>query len=137
MKNKINNQRGSSLIDVVLTTLVLGVALFGGMLAMQTATAHSVDGDLNSIAVQLANEKIEEIMADAEYKGYDVVVDANYSPENLPDHYNMTRSVRVTEVSESDLSTSSIGSGLKKIEVTVTWGVGGYQTVTLTTMVAE
>ncbi len=137
MLQRMNNQCGSSLIDVVLTTLVLGTALFGGILAMQTVTAHSVNGDLNSIAVQFANEKIEAIMADAEYKGYEAVVDANYSSENIPDHYNMTRSVGIVEVSESDLSTPAAGSGLKKIDVTVTWGVGEYQTVTLTTMVAE
>jgi type II secretory pathway pseudopilin PulG len=137
MKNRANNQRGSTLVDVILTTAILGIALFGGMLAMQTATAHAVDNDLSSIATQLANEKIEEIMMDAQTQGYDYVSNDNYSSETIADHYNMTRTVAIVEVDEDDLSTASEGSGLKTVEVTVSWGVGSYETVTLTTMVAE
>jgi hypothetical protein len=124
-------------VDVILTTAILGIALFGGMLAMQTATAHAVDNDLSSIATQLANEKIEEIMMDAQTQGYDYVSNDNYSSETIADHYNMTRTVAIVEVDEDDLSTASEGSGLKTVEVTVSWGVGSYETVTLTTMVAE
>lgn len=137
MKNRTNNQRGSTLIDVILTSAILGIALFGGMLAMQTATAHSVDNDLSSIATQLANEKIEEIMMDAESQGYDYVSEANYASETITDHYNMTRTVAIVEVDEDDLSTASEDSGLKKVEVTVSWGAGSYETVTLSTIVAE
>jgi Tfp pilus assembly protein PilV len=132
----IKNQKGFSMLEGVFTTMLLAVGLVGGMAVMQNATATTLNGDMNSTAVQLANEKIEEIMGDNEFQGYDNITDENYDAETLSAPYQgFSRSVNVTEVDSDDLTTEEVGSGLKKVDVTVSWGSD--DSVMVTTIVAD
>lgn len=124
------------MLEGIFSTMLLAVGLVGGMAVMQNATATTVNGDMNSTAIQLANEKIEEIMGDKAFQGYDSVTDENYQGESLSaPYYGFSRSVDVTEVSGDDLTTAEEGSGLKKIDVTVSWG--NDDSVTVTSMVGD
>lgn len=134
---RIANQKGFSILESILSTVILAVALMGGMMVMQNATANTVNGDMSSVATQLASEKVDMILADKAYQGYEYVDATNYQSEDLTQPYQMDRTVSITEVSADDLSTPETGSGVKKVAVTVTWGTQDYQTVTLTSLVSD
>lgn len=124
------------MLEGTFSTMLLAVGLLGGMAVMQNVTATTMNGDMNSIAIQLANEKIEEVMADKSFQGYNVVADENYPGEELEAPYQgFSRNVTVTEVNSGDLTTEEVGSGLKKVDVTVSWGNG--DSVTVNSMVGD
>lgn len=80
-------------------------------------------------AVFLAQDKMEEIMAKKAASGYSAVSTANFptAAENIIRNgaTAFTRTTTITEVAESDFTTVSVGSGYKKVVVTVAWSSGG------------
>lgn len=134
---KILNQKGFTILESILTTALVAVGLMGGMLTMQNATLNTVNGDMNTVATQLASEKVDVIMADKSYNGYEFVSAENYPTEDLTAPYNMDRTVTVTEVNAEDLNTPEIGSGVKKVAVTVSWGEKDNQSVTMISLVSN
>lgn len=137
LKNKYGNQKGFTILENIMATVILGVGLLGGMMTMQNATLNTVRHDMATLATLLANEKIESILADNSLMGYDQVDSGSYPAENLQQAYGMSRQVEVIEVSQDDLETEEEGSGLKKIAVTVSWGNSASQRVVVTTLVAQ
>lgn len=140
MWKKIKNQKGFTVLETILTSMILGVGLLGGMVVMQNASANTVNNDLTTVATHLANEKIDAILADEEFKGYASLTDENCSSETLNEIYSMKRSVKIVEgVFDGDAGTfiAETGTGLKKVDVTVTWGNKEYQKVTVSTLVAD
>lgn len=124
------------MLEGTFSTMLLAVGLLGGMAVMQNVTATTLNGDMNSIAIQLANEKIEEVMADKTFQGYASVLDEKYPKEDLSAPYQgFSRSVTVTEVDDGDLITEEPNSGLKRVDVTVSWG--GDDSITVTSMVGD
>ena len=104
----------------------------------KNASINSVDSDYTTIATNLANEKIEEILAikSMQEEGFEYIDEANFSSETLSGVFApFTRTVSVVEVSASDLSTEEEDSGLKKVTVTVTWD--NNKTVSLITLLAN
>lgn len=134
--NVLKNQKGFGFLETVLTVTLLSVALLGGMTVMQNAVAKSVTGDMNTVATEAASEKLELIMADLNFSGYDEIVTENYPSEDLQDLYSLTRQVIVTEVGQ-DLQTAQAGSGLKRVDVYVSWGDNASQRVKVSTVMAD
>ena len=137
----LKNNKGFSLIEAVLSTMILSIGLMGGVLLMQNATVASVNSDFQAIASQLANEKLETILADNYMTDgkYSIITNGNYPAENLgygTQDNVFQRSVSITEVDE-DLSQSQAGSGLKKVDVTVSWGENLYERITISTLVSD
>lgn len=142
MKKTIKNENGFSLVEASMSTVILGFAFMVGVATMNNATIASANLDSQVIASQLANEKVEMILADNYLKQakYAYITEANYPDENL--NYGNSnnaykRSVDVTEVSPNDLSAAQANSGMKRIDVTVSWGNQGYQKVKVTTLVTQ
>jgi len=133
----VQNQKGFTLVENILTTTILGVGLMAGMMTMQNSLAHTVTGDMNTVATQKANEKIELIMADKSFVNYEYISSNSYGSETLDDSYNMTRTVTVTEVNAEDLTTPEVSSGLKKVVVTVSWGSSATEQVVVSTLIAD
>lgn len=136
----IGCEKGFTILETILTTTILAAGLMGGMVVMQNAVARTANGDLNTIATQKANEKIEEILADNQFRGFDYITDGNYDGETL-EEYSFSRTVNVTEVSSDDLTSAEEGSGLKKVDVTVSWGSDNanadHQQVTVSTLLSD
>ena len=132
-------QAGFTLIETILTTLLLGIGLMGSLNLLQSSANASLENDARVTASHLADEKIETIIGDKTFQGYDFITAANYPDESpLDDPYDSyTRSVTITEVDGSDLTTASAGSGIKKADVTVSWGESAYQSVTVSTIVTD
>jgi len=139
MFKKLKELKGFSLLEAILATLILGAGLIGGMITFQNTALSTINQDLSSIATQLANEKIESIMADKEYLGYAYLDDElNYPTEHMDGEFDFfSRVVSITEVNIDDLTTEEIGSGVKKISVTVNWGNQAFQQITMSTLISE
>lgn len=73
---------GFTLVELVLVILVASVALLPLLSLFAQATADSVQPFLVTQAVFLAQEKIEEVLADAHApsRGFDYITGANYPP---------------------------------------------------------
>lgn len=133
-----NNEGGFTFIEAILTVVLLSFGLVGGLVLFQNSTDNSLTKDYKVIASELANEKIESIILDKKYQGYNYIVSANYPFETLPAPYSLfTRSVTITEVQSDDLTTPQAGSGFKRVDVRVTWGAEAYQTIIVTTLVTS
>lgn len=130
------NQRGISLLEAVLGVMLMGFAFAGAMPIFNHATAKATKTDHFTAATYYANEKLENIMADKEFQGFDSISDDNYAAETIPGT-NYFRSVAVTEVNSNDLSTEEAGSGYKKVVVTVVWGEGQNEQISVTTLLTN
>lgn len=139
MLGRIKNKCGFTILDSVLSMILLSVGLMGGMTVLQNALLHSVQGDRNMIATQLAQEKMDGILADNTFLGYDYVADESHYPEEdmMGSYAGFTRSVTIIEVDTNDLTTPAPGSGLNKIIVQVSWGEQSDDVFTMNTLVAQ
>lgn len=137
--NRLNNNKGFTLLETILTTIILSVGIFGAMLATQNATANSVSDDSKTVAVYLANEQVEEVISEKSFQGYNYVLAKTYTTDdefaqNFPGY---TKSVQIEEVSSSDLNTTSSGSGYMKVTVTVAWGNGTSEQIQVATLLTN
>ena len=139
MLQRVKNIRGFSFIDIVLSVLLLSVGFIGAMTVMQNASLNTMRGDLNTLAMQLANQKMEEILADGKFRGYAYLDSVNnYPEEELTDDFSgFVRTVEITEVNDGDLTTPEPGSGIKLVKVIVKWSDADADHVTLATAVAD
>ena len=121
-----------TLIELVIAIAVIAV-LFPVMIsALFNPVANAVWGDQMVQAMALVQEKIEEIYAtkanSSASLGYSYITSSNYPAENPVSGFTpFNRSISITEVSGTDLSTTSSGSGFKKVVVTVSWSGGNVQ----------
>lgn len=129
------------MLGATLSTTILAIGLLGTIQLMSFATKTNADTDFHVIATKLANEKIEVVLADNNLRPqqYDYVTSANYPAESLT--YGNTsnvfqRVVTITEVAD-DFVTIQPNSGLKKIDVTVSWGNQAPEQVTLSTLLTD
>lgn len=132
---KLGSQKGFTLIETVLTTMLLSVGLLGSMQLFYTASNSSLDNNYRIHASQLGNEKIETIIADKTFKGYNYLTTSNYPLETMPTpDSGYTRQVAINEVNPTDLKTVQANSGYKKIDVTVKWGNLDYQSLVVSSL---
>jgi prepilin-type N-terminal cleavage/methylation domain-containing protein len=136
---KKQNAKGFTLVEVVLSIIIISVGLFGIMYLFDNVTRGALEADLNTTAVYLARERMERIIAGKVYNGYNYVTTVNYPATEAVSvgGYNYSRNLTITEVSKVNFTTVSPGSGFKRIDVSVTWGVGGNQTITESTVIAD
>ncbi|MDD2731082.1 MAG: hypothetical protein PHW33_03095 [Candidatus Portnoybacteria bacterium] len=129
---------GVTLIELVLTIVVISFGLIGVMILFENATRGVMQADLNVMATNLAHEKLEQIILDKWRDGYASVIDSGYPDENFQDEFSIfTRSTDIVEVSGSDLATQEADSGYKRVDVTVSWGGGSLQHISLSTLLAS
>ena len=103
---------------------LLAVGLLAGILTasfsfMSDSLKTSIKHQQYTRALQLANEKMESIIADNFLLGYSYVTDrANYPTEDIE---GFTRSVDWMDVQPNNLSNELVNSGLTRISVKVYW----------------
>lgn len=119
---RFKNQDGFTMIESVLALLVFSIGVVGALAISQNMVISAAAGDYRVMAGQLASEKIEQIIADKTFKGYGTIVNGNYPSEPMTGEFVMfTRTTQILEVSTSDYTTASAGSGMKRVTVTVSW----------------
>lgn len=133
---KLRDQKGLSLIEAVLAVMIVAVGFLGMLPLMTSATANTLSSNYIMTCTFLGDEQVETIIADKRFRGYDYVVNANYPAQQMTgDFSEYRRTVSITEVNRTDLSTPQAGSGYKLINVTVTWN--GQQNAVVSTLVTN
>ncbi|MBI1820149.1 MAG: type II secretion system protein [Nitrospirae bacterium] len=129
------NQRGFTLIEILITIVLLAI-ITSGLMAMFTTFSQS-NGDPSVItqATELAQEKLDLIIADKENsaRGFNYVTSAIYPAENpVPGFSGFNRSVNVIFVNTGALNATVAGpTNYKNIMVSVTSKTGTVTTSTL------
>lgn len=139
MIRKLKEKIGFTLVEVLLTVIIIAIGLFGLMVLYNNA-AHSVmEGDVNLMATYLARERLEQMISDKAYRGYDYVVNENYDTSTTVSVGNnyFTRSFNIYEVYRSDLITPLDDSGFKRIDMMVSWGSSGAENITIPTLITD
>lgn len=136
---KRSRPTGFTLIETIIAMVILGIAVPPMLWSIQAAQKQRIDPMKTSKARWLAQEKLEDVIADrhSTTRGYSYVISGNYSAENPVSGYTgFNRSVAVVETA-ADLS--SAGTGYKKVTVTVTWSdsKGQSRSLALATVVTD
>ncbi|MBY0263724.1 MAG: type II secretion system GspH family protein [Phycisphaerales bacterium] len=131
---------GFTLVEAVCAIVIISIALPGMFWAMRDAQTKRADPVLANRARLLAQERLEDIIADrhSSTRGYAYVVSGNYASEAAVTGFsNMARSVAITE-SGANLVGGS-GTGYKTVAVTVTFrdGRNTLRTLTLSTVLTD
>ncbi len=133
------NDRGLSLLEVILSILILSIGLTGFFALFVTAVTGSAEPVLSDAALYLAQERMEQIAAGKRANGFATLTSANYpndspkGPDPVSGPLTFTRTVTFTDVAASDLKTPAVGSGYRKVMVTVSYGRGSVALVDLFT----
>jgi prepilin-type N-terminal cleavage/methylation domain-containing protein len=129
--SNINNQ-GFTLIELVMVIVIACVGMFPLISMFANATANSVQPELATKAVFLAQERIETVLADYRYtgRGYDYIVAANYPAEaSIPGFPGFSAGVSV--------SVEMLYDGVTCKEVSVSVSNPAIPSVSLTTWVTR
>lgn len=118
-----SNETGVGFIELILVIAILTIGLLTVMSSFRTGIKSSVGSETQSIAVQLAEEKMEEIKSDKESSGFSSLDGNDYSNEIDPGGFvGFTRSVSITSVSDYKLVTVTvIHQDIPDIELTTVY----------------
>lgn len=126
---KTQNQKGFTLIELLIAIFVLGVGIVAVLQAFPIGTHIAKSGQMTTVAVQLGQAKIEEMIS----KSYaEILCSGGVLPTctNTEDYGSITnfsaykRATKITCIQGSNFSevtNCSPDPGIKKIEVTVSW----------------
>ncbi|MFH1826669.1 MAG: type II secretion system protein [bacterium] len=117
MKNQQpgRNKNGFSLIELVITIVISSIALYSLLTVFMTATSRSVDQEALTVALSLANSKLE-IISSLDF----ACVNDEAAAALTGQFAGFTRAVAVDYVTAADLDTPQIGpTDYKKITVAV------------------
>ncbi|NOY77762.1 MAG: type II secretion system protein [Calditrichaeota bacterium] len=107
VKKTLADEAGLTLIELVMVIIFVSIALTALLNSFNVSITKSTDSESLTIAVQLAEEKLEEIRSDKDGRGYVYIVSDNYPQEVAPDGYaNFTRTVSITD--HTDYKTVSV-----------------------------
>jgi Tfp pilus assembly protein PilV len=117
-------RRGTTIIEIAICMMILGVALPPLVTAFADAARQSAQPVGSTIASLLAIEKMEQIVA-RRYQGtdgYDNVTTVNFPNETpVTGFAGFNRSVTVNYVT-SNIAASGSDVGYKLVRITVSWG---------------
>ncbi len=96
----LTNQRGNSLLELIMVIIFLGVAFVTTLGMMSTGITKSVKIEQLTRALMLAEQKMEEVRGDKSTRGYSWITENNYPVENNPGGYSgFKRTVNVISYS--------------------------------------
>ena len=142
----IKNQKGFSLIETIIVIIVISIGAIGVLTVFITGMKGAADPLITIQAVELAQEKLDIIIADRQYtaRSYSYATNpANYPAENPVSGFaSFNRSVAIACVTTADLNAagsapapSCVGvTNYARVTVTVTHAaIGSVTAVTLLT----
>jgi hypothetical protein len=131
--------RAFTLVEAIIAVVVLSVAVPPMLWALRAAHDSRIAPTRASTARWLAVEKLEDLIADRHSlaRGYDYLLSANYPAEPaVPGFPAFARDVAIYETA-ADLA--SVGTGYKRLTVTITWTNPGAapQSLAIATIVTD
>ncbi len=133
---RLRRRQGFSLIEALLILIVMSIAFLGFGYLYGNVTQEALKADLTVLATKLGREKMEGIIQTKADSGYGAV-SSESSTSVSSGTWSFDREVVVTYVNPADFSTAGSDTGYKKVEVTVSWGAGVGDTVTITSLVTD
>ena len=105
------NNRGASVVEIMVALLIFGIGLVAAIQVLPQSSAKTTRSRNKTIAVNIAQEKVEELMA-AGFQAADLTAGDHDDPDNpINNHYNRTWTV----VDDTPVN------GMKSISVSVTF----------------
>jgi len=132
------NKGGFTLIEIVITLVVLSIAALGVLSVFTVGISRSTDPLILNQATQLAQEKMDSIVGDRQALGFSAITTAAYPAEAAVTGFpNYSRSVNVICVAPADLNADAgCPQNYKQVTVTVSWNAGA-ETVAVTGLFAN
>ncbi len=131
------SERGISLVECIIAIVIITIGITSLLQSFYTATASAINSEFVVIANNVANQQMENILQDKAQDGYDAILTASY-PLTTQTVSNMefTTTTNIYEVSGADFVSASVGSGLKRVDVTTSWN-GNQSNVSYGMIVAD
>jgi len=105
------NNRGQSVVEIMVALLIFGIGLVAAIRVLPQSSVKTTRSRNKTIAVNIAQEKVEELMA-AGFQDADLAAGDHDDPDNpINNHYNRTWTV----------TDDTPVSGMKSISVSVTF----------------
>lgn len=136
MLRRIKSDKGFTLIEAVLTMVLIGIAFFSFGFLFGNIEQEALTSDLTILATKLGREKMEMLMQEKAEDGYSSIVD-EAAVTVSSGNWDFERSVDTQYVNASDLSDAVINTGYMRVDVTVAWGVDAGESITLTTLMTN
>jgi len=87
------NEKGASVVEIMVALVIFGVGLVAAARVLPESSAKTTRSRNKTIAVNIAQEKIEELMSDG-YQHADLAAGNHDDPDNpVSGHYNRTWTV--------------------------------------------
>lgn len=129
------NQRGFTLIEVIMTIVLLAVLTSGLMAMFTTFSQFNGDPSVMIQASELAQEKMDQTVANKTLNGFNSIAVGNTTDNPVLGTATFTRVLSVGYVNPAALNTIVAGpTNYKNITVTVTSNAG---TLTLATLIGS
>lgn len=119
--NYKKNQSGFSLIELFLAISILTIGIVGVIAMFPLATKIGKSSEMSTVASELAQEKIEEMIS----KSYTDIAVGPVEPEHAldPPFSAYLRKTQVEYYNPQTSATTTSDLGVKQIHVTVKWGI--------------
>ena len=120
------NDRGFSLIELIITIIVIAVGVLGLIAALSFTTGRSINAELMTTTTLLAQERMEQLIGDRRSSGYTAAsLDIGTTPATAfsAPYADYTWTVEICNVDDTLMPTNCTdpddGSGYKRMTVTV------------------
>lgn len=134
----MRRRHGFTLIELILTMVIIAVGLMGILQLFLTATDGALQTDRVMTATELARERLEGVIAQEATSGYASLTVGTEAVESFAgDFAPYQRQLSIQEVTSTDFETPFVGSGYKRVVVTVSWGEGWSRHVDLATVIGD
>ncbi|HEX6790106.1 MAG TPA: type II secretion system protein [Candidatus Krumholzibacteria bacterium] len=101
------NEKGASVVEIMVALLIFGIGLVAAVRVLPESSAKTTRSRNKTIAVNIAQEKIEELMA-AGYQAADLTAGDHDDPANpIRNHFNRTWTV-TDDTPVEDMKTISV-----------------------------
>jgi Tfp pilus assembly protein PilV len=109
------SEKGASVVEIMVALLIFGIGLVAALRMLPQSSAHTTHSRNRTMAVNIAQEKIEELMAEG-YQSADLSAGDHDDPGNpLSNHFQRTWSVTddtpITDMKSISVSVSFPTSG--------------------------
>lgn len=139
------NSRGVTMVEGMLTILLVGIAMVGLMRIYTTLGGNAVTTNRTVVANALARSRLESLLSYKKANGYSgallavgttsQTISFNESATGTPRTISYTLSTEIKYVQNNLSTTSSIDTGFKRLDISVTQGTAN--TVTLSSIVSN
>jgi prepilin-type N-terminal cleavage/methylation domain-containing protein len=124
----LSNDRGFSLIELIITIIVISVGVLGLIAAMSFTTGRSINAELMTTTTLLAQERMEELIGDRRSSGYGTAsldIGTTTDPAFGAPYADYTRTVEICYVDSAiqnpdcDPAPPNVDTGYKRMTITV------------------